>query len=112
MTKDGGIDRDMKMKRIESILESEIDGDVIALSIDKGMCYGFNEVGSRVWQILEQGVSIREISDLLVREYDVDSATCEEEVARLVGELHAEGMIRPAGQSGRSDRIGSTAPES
>jgi Coenzyme PQQ synthesis protein D (PqqD) len=79
--------------RSGSLLEAEVDGEVVALHIDKGTCYGLNEVGSRIWQLIATPTMIRDLSTKLLSEFRVDSATCEKQVLSLLEELHAEGMI-------------------
>ena len=87
------IDRTKLFRRAPNMLQSEIDGDIIALSVDKGMCYGLNSVGSQIWRALNDWNSIESICAALAQEFEVDRATCEEEVVRLLGELHAEGLL-------------------
>ena len=40
------------VERNSAILESEMDGEVMALNIDSGACYGFNRIGSRIWKMI------------------------------------------------------------
>lgn len=79
--------RDDIVVRNREILESEVDGDVIALDIPQGECYGFNAVASSVWRLLEHETSAARISDALVSEFDVEREECEAEVLRLLNEL-------------------------
>lgn len=87
------IARNTPIRRSRNLLESEIDGDVIALSIDKGMCYGLNDVGSRIWRALDDWTDMDRIVGVLVDEFDVDEATCGAEVERLLNELNAENIL-------------------
>ena len=84
---------DCIVRRGSGLLEAEVDGEVVALSVDKGMCYGLNKVGSRVWALIGEPMRIRDICAVLVREYAVDQATCEQQVLELLEELLGEGMI-------------------
>lgn len=77
----------------EGFIASEVDGEVVALNIDKGTCYGLNRVGSRVWSLMAAPVSVSELCAELVRRYDVDLATCQVQVLDLLEELRTEGMI-------------------
>ena len=45
--------------RIGGVLEAEVDGEVVALDIEKGTCYGLNKVGSRVWRLI---AALRELA--------------------------------------------------
>ena len=77
-------------------MESEVDGEVIALDVEQGQCYGLNSVATRVWQLLERPASIDEISDTLVGEYDVGEEDCRTQVRQLVDDLVSAGLVKKA----------------
>ena len=79
--------------RSSGFVQAEVDGEIVALHIDKGICYGLNKVGSRVWALIAEPQRIGDICATLVSEYEVDSATCEQQVIDLLEGLRAEGMI-------------------
>ena len=83
--------------RCEELLEADVNGEIVALHIDKGQCYGMNSVASRVWALLAEPTSAEDICSKLADEYDVDPATCRADVDALLAELRSEGLIRPAG---------------
>jgi hypothetical protein len=90
--------------RSQGIVEAEADGEVVALNIDKGTCYGLNKVGSRIWSLIGEPKRIGDVCTTLISEYEVDGATCERQVLELLDELRAEGMIvlhEEPGESGR-----------
>jgi hypothetical protein len=79
--------------RSSSLLEADVNGEVVALHIDKGACYGLNKVGSRVWHLIATPTAIGDLCATLVSEFKVDQATCERDVLDLLAELHAEGLV-------------------
>jgi hypothetical protein len=79
--------------RAAGFASAEVDGEVIALNLDKGMCYGLNPVGSRIWRELETPIAVADLCARLLREYRVDFETCEREVIGLLRELYAEGLV-------------------
>ena len=81
------------VKRSDGFIHAEVDHEVVALNIDRGTCYGLNPVGSRIWKIIENPVTIDDICSRLMAEYDVDAATCERQVLDLLEELRSEGLI-------------------
>lgn len=80
--------------RTQSVLQSEVDGDVVALDVEKGQCYGMNGVASRVWALLETPVTPAAICAELTEEYEVDEATCRTEVLGLLDQLLSEGLVK------------------
>ncbi|MET1113267.1 MAG: PqqD family protein [Allosphingosinicella sp.] len=90
--------QDMRVERRGEMIETEVEGELVALHIDNGTCYGFNSTATRIWAMIEQPRLLSELTEELVREYDVDSATCEAQLKALLDELAADGLveIRPA----------------
>lgn len=52
-----------------------------------------NEVGSRVWDIIEKPMKVKEIIKTLTNEYDVDLKTCEDTVVDFLGRLNNAELI-------------------
>lgn len=74
------------------------DGDVVILNLANGVYYGLNEVGARIWRLIQQPVSVRQLNDSLLAEYDVDAEQCYQEVVRLLHELSAHELVRVESQ--------------
>jgi hypothetical protein len=87
-----------RLIRCEDLLEADVNGEIVALHIEKGQCYGLNGVASRIWAMLSQPTSLNEICTSLIDEYEVDPETCRSEVAALLDELKSEGLIRSVPQ--------------
>jgi hypothetical protein len=80
--------------RCEELLEADVNGEIVALHVERGQCYGLNGVASEIWRMLAEPTSIDDICRKLTAEYDVDSATCRSEVRGLVENLREEGLVK------------------
>lgn len=78
----------------EGVAASDLAGEIVLLDINAGTYYGLNEVGARVWQVIQQRRRIDEIHTLLLDEYEVDPARCKEDLIQLLQSLHARHLIR------------------
>lgn len=89
---------DMLVRRTGEMIETEVDGELVALHVDNGTCYGFNGTATRIWAMIEQPRRLSELTGELTREFDVDAETCEAQLKELLDELAADGLveIRPA----------------
>ena len=94
------IDETTRLKRTSHLLETDVHGEVVALDVEKGQCYGLDSIGTEVWRLLEQQTSVAEICWNLASRYDVDEQTCRADVLKLVGELNDEGLLIVDGKQG------------
>ena len=72
---------------------AEIGNELVALDANSGVCYGLNTVASHVWALIAAPRKVSEICETLRREYNVDAATCEQQVLELLEDLRREGLL-------------------
>jgi len=77
----------------KDIVLADMDGESVLLSIENGSYFGFNGLGTRIFELLEQPASISELCELITAEYDVDSLTCEKDITKFVDELLQKGLV-------------------
>ena len=61
-------------------LSTTMSGEVVILGLRDTVYYGLEEVGTRIWAILQTPHSIRQIIDHIVDEYDVTEQTAAADV--------------------------------
>jgi hypothetical protein len=71
----------------------ELEGEAVILSLKNGIYYTLNPVGSRIWTLVQKPVQVREIRDIILKEYAVDAGKCENELFALLQDLEKEGLI-------------------
>lgn len=69
-----------KYARNKQIIDGELDNNQVMMHLEKGKYYGLNPVGKRIWDLIEQPKSFREITETLMEEFDVSKEQCESEV--------------------------------
>jgi hypothetical protein len=87
------VGEDRMVRRTGEMIEAEVDGELVALHVDNGTCYGFNGTATRIWALLEQPRRFSELKAELLQEFDVDPATCEDQLNDLLDELAADGLV-------------------
>lgn len=89
---------DLIVERCGEMIETEVDGELVALHVDNGTCYGFNGTATRIWALTEQPKRLSQLKEELLSEFDVDPETCDAQVRELLDELASDGLIsiRPA----------------
>lgn len=75
-----------------------IEGEAVLLDLDSGQYYGLNDVGTRIWQLTQEGHPPSAICDCLVDEYDVPREDAEHDVTQFLEDLADKGLLaRPRG---------------
>lgn len=80
--------------RVVALMEAEIGDEIVALHVDRGMCFGFNPVAASVWRLLAQPRSFEEIRSALLGEYDVDEELCAQEVREFLKQTIDDGLTQ------------------
>jgi hypothetical protein len=71
----------------------DLGGDAVVLDLASGRYFGLNEVGTRIWHLIEQhGGRLRLVQDDLVREYDAPPSQLESDLLDLVRRLAEAGL--------------------
>jgi len=90
------VTQDLIVSRRAELIETEVDGELVALHVDNGTCYGFNGTATRVWALIEQPKRLSELKAQLLREFDVEPEVCDRQVTSLLSELEADGLVELA----------------
>jgi hypothetical protein len=78
----------------DTVLVGQIGDELVALDIDRGVCFGLNSVGSRVWRQIAEPITVQDLCLGLCEIYDVEYETCEAQVVNLLQSLLAEGLAQ------------------
>jgi len=70
-----------------------LDDESAILNLKNSVYYGMNAVGTRVWNLLQQPRTVRELRDTLLEEYDVEAERCEQDLLDLLEKMRVEGLI-------------------
>ncbi len=84
---------DIISKNIE-IDDTDIDGEKVMMNLDKGQYFMMNEVGSRIWEIIETPIHVKGIVEKLREEYDVDEQICTDKVLEFLKSLNEADLIK------------------
>jgi hypothetical protein len=79
--------------RNQSVLWTELDGQVVLLNLESGRYFEVNALGSVIWRLLEEPHSVPDIVEHVVSRYRVDRERCESDLLTFLGDLSAAGLI-------------------
>ena len=84
---------DATVKIPESVLSTLLEQDAVLLDIRSNQYFALDEVGRRLWGLLSEGNSIRDIYQTLLDEYEVDAKQLEQDILELLNNLMENGLV-------------------
>ncbi len=82
---------------VKNQVSSDLGGEVAILDLKVGMYYGLDEVGARIWELIQEPQRVGDIRNTLVAEYEVEPDRCERDVMILLQRLADEELIEVEG---------------
>lgn len=74
-------------------ISSELAGEAVILNMTSGIYYGLNEVGARIWELVQEAKQFDELHSALMEEYDVSSEVCKRDLTTIILELKAACLV-------------------
>lgn len=88
---------DTTFVRNKTLPSGEVDGELVALDLDKGDCFGLDKIGTEIWHLAADPIALQAIIETLVERYAVDEASCERDLQPFLADMVAAGLLRIAG---------------
>jgi hypothetical protein len=80
--------------RQTDIVFNKLDDEIVMMSIKNGEYYGLDNIGSRIWEIIENPVSVTQIVDILKDEFNVTADQCKIDVNEFLDMLLKKNLIQ------------------
>jgi hypothetical protein len=65
----------------------------VLLNLESGFYFGVDQVGQRIWQLVGDGMTLGEIVDAIVAEYEVEPSEAEIDVLEFANTLLEKGLL-------------------
>ncbi len=74
-------------------ISSDLGGEIVILNLKSGMYHGLNEVGSRIWNLIQTPKTVKDIKAAILAEYEVEAEQCDRDLLALLEDLLAAELI-------------------
>ena len=71
----------------------DLSGESAILNLKAGIYYGLNDVGTRIWKLIQEPRRVGELRDAILEEYEVEPDRCEADIMTLLQNLLDNGLI-------------------
>ena len=89
-----GINRDSKVVIGKTVSTSEIDNEKVMVDFETGKYFMIKGVGNDIWERVQTEITVSDLIDSLLLEYDIDEPTCEKEVIDFLDKLNEYGFLK------------------
>jgi hypothetical protein len=88
------ITKESTVTAVKDQVSTNLGGEVAVLHLVSGVYYSLNEVGARIWELIQESQPVGQILATLLEEYDVAADVCERHLLAILEELRKEKLIR------------------
>lgn len=82
-----------RIRRSDQVLFQDVGGEAVLLDLASEQYFGLNDVGTRIWQLIETSAVLEEVRSTLCEEFEADPACIEQDLLALVEALADAGLI-------------------
>ena len=83
-----------KVTFADTVFAQEVDGEMVLLDMESENYFGLDEVGTSIWQAMQEKETLKEVLEVLLEEYEVVSDVLEEDLSTFVDKLVESGLVK------------------
>ena len=74
-------------------LSQEVNGETVILDLKSESYFGLDEVGTRIWQLLQEHGDVQKTFDVMLDEFDVEEDQLKNDMGALLDEMLEKGLL-------------------
>ena len=87
---------DQRLEPSRDAVESRVGEETVLLHLKSGTYFGLDAIGTRIWELLKQGMIPAAICSQLQAEFEVERTVVEADVRRFLDDLKANDIVTNA----------------
>ena len=76
------------------ILTQKVSGETVILDLNSESYFGLDEIGTRIWQLIQEQKDLKSVTATMLNEYDVEEKQLAEDIEDLLAKLDEAGLIK------------------
>jgi len=85
---------DQKVTFADTVFAQEVDGEMVLLDMESENYFGLDEVGTAIWQAMQEYGNLQEVFNALLEQYDVEAEVLENDLSHFVSKLVESGLVK------------------
>lgn len=88
------MDLDQKITFSDTVFAQEVDGEMVLLDMESENYFGLDEVGTAIWQSIQEYGTLQEVFNAMLEQYDVEEEVLENDLSDFVNKLLESGLLK------------------
>lgn len=81
------------LSRRAGLMTADMNGSAVMMDIMTGKYYNLGQVGGRIWELLEEPMTLAALIKKLTDEYDVSATQCRTDILPFLDTLLERGLL-------------------
>ena len=81
------------LSRRAGLMTADMNGSAVMMDIMTGKYYNLGQVGGRIWELLEESMTVAALVEKLTAEYDVSAEQCRSDITPFLTKLLEQGLL-------------------
>ena len=77
----------------DTVFAQEVDEEMVLLDMNSENYFGLDEVGTAIWQAMQEKEVLQEVYNTLLEQYDVEAEVLEKDILDFVEKLVESGLV-------------------
>lgn len=82
-----------KITFADTVFAQEVDGEMVLLDMESENYFGLDEVGTAIWQAMQEKETLQEVLEALLEQYEVEAEVLERDLSDFVEKLLECGLV-------------------
>lgn len=88
------MDLSQKVIFAQTVFAQEVDGEMVLLDMESENYFGLDEVGTAIWQAMQEKESLQDVFEVLMEQYEVDEEVLQQDLSDFVAKLLENGLVK------------------
>ncbi len=77
----------------KNVISCDLVGELALLNLKNGAYYVLDAQGAGIWNLIQKPNTLKDVLEVLLKEYDVDKEQCKQDLMELIQELVDKGLV-------------------
>ena len=83
-----------KVTFADTVFAQEVDGEMVLLDMNSENYFGLDEVGTSIWQAMQEKENLKEVFEVLLEQYEVEEDALKKDLVAFVEKLKESGLVK------------------